>query len=393
MFLCSSFVFAESDKSFSNPALEHRESKIEISSSDRLDNELPRYETLSGGKKVNAHFYKAELSDVLRTLANWSKLSVILSPKIYGTVTMRIRNIPVKTAFYSLVRAHDLYILKKDGLIKVITRKEYAAYLRAKKVHSQVFRTRFIPAERFYKVVRQLLTPEIGRAVFDERTSQVVVTDLPERIAHIKELLQKTDIRNDTIRVQAQIIEIDYSDESEVGAFYKMVDMKSHRTMVDARFASNRAIITQTSGGLKIQAVIDDVPFPNVNTPKSIELGLSALGIDGEAITVSSPSLYVEENAVGTLMVGQEIPYPVAQASNFGIVETKFEFVKAGMILKLRPRVENKFSDNPLIHLDLEIENSSAEFIRFSDSETSKAPQKSMSKARLSVRCFSGQSV
>ncbi|RME90414.1 MAG: hypothetical protein D6767_06875, partial [Candidatus Hydrogenedentota bacterium] len=33
------------------------------------------------------------------------------------------------------------------------------------------------------------------------------------------------------------------------------------------------------------------------------------------------------------------------------------------------------------------------EFIRFSDSETSKAPQKSMSKARLSVRCFSGQSV
>ena len=156
-------------------------------------------------------------------------------------------------------------------------------------------------------------------------------------------------------------------------------------------YQSSHGLISNNKGGLLIQAIFDDIPFPSSNYSKSIELRLAAVGTTGEVNTVSSPRILVEENTRAEILIGSEIPYSSSASSATGIIQNSFQFMETGTKMIIVPRIVDTKKDK--IKLKLSIESSTATLLNFSDDGSLKAPQKNLTRTKLETVCRSGQTL
>lgn len=348
-------------------------------------------ELLEGGKNVNISFYQANVKDVIRTISKKAKISIVISPLVEGEVISQLYKIPVKIALRNILSAHKLYYIPDNGVLQIVTEEEYRIFAQKKLTQTKVFDIRWSSLRKAVLAARPYLTRGLGKITVNSRTSRIVITDLPNRLKQIETIIKKIEVENKQILINVKIIEIEYSDEKNVGAFYTITEQNNQQTFLGARFQSSRAPISNQQGGLRISATIDDIPFPNSNALKSIQLGLSAVGVSGEATIVSSPRILVEENSKASVHIGQEIPYPTSTTSSTGVIQSSFNFLQAGTKLIIVPKITD-FKKKKM-RLKIDIESSTAQLISFNEEGTLQAPQKNITRTRLTANCRHGQTL
>jgi len=345
---------------------------------------------LTGGKDVNVSFYQAHVKDVIRTFAKKAGVSIVISPLVDGEVTSQLYGVPVRSALKSILSAHKLYYIPENDILQIVTEAEYRIFAQKKLTESRVYEVRWASLRKAVLAVRPYLTRGLGKLTINRRTSRMVITDLPNRLRRIESILTKIEVENQQILITARVLEIEYGDETNVGAFYQIVEQNTQRTFLAARFQSARAPISEQQGGLRITAVIDNA-FSSSSAPKAIQLGLAAVGVSGEVTIVSSPRILVEENSKALIQIGTEIPYPTTSTTATGLIQSSFEFMQAGTRMIIVPRITDKKKKK--INLLLDIESSSAQLLSFSEDGSVQAPQKNLTRTQLTANCRSGQTI
>ncbi|WP_025629011.1 type IV pilus secretin PilQ, partial [Vibrio parahaemolyticus] len=209
---------------------------------------------------------------------------------------------------------------------------------------------------------------ERGSMTIDERTNSLLIRELPENIAVIREIIESLDIPVKQVQIEARIVTISEGNMDELGIRWGFTSINGNNT-VGGSIENNLATIGLYEGGGDGEGEeggvgIDD--FLNVNLAATnpnaasiafqvaklgsdtlLDLELSALQQESKAEIISSPRLITTNKKPAYIEQGTEIPYLESSSSG----ATSVTFKKAVLSLKVTPQIT---PDNRLV-LDLSV--------------------------------------
>ncbi|MBW1721056.1 MAG: type IV pilus secretin PilQ [Deltaproteobacteria bacterium] len=217
------------------------------------------------GTPMTMDFVNADVTNVLRLIAEVSNLNIVWGPEVQGTVSMRLKNVPWDQAL-DLILANNNLAKRESGNVVWITtraqmaqieaeekrkRKEYEAEkkrreeeelrLKEKKKKLAPIETAYIGVD-FASVddikshIEAILT-ERGKVSVDNRTSTVIVQDIKPVIEKAKELAEKFDTPVKQVMIEARIVDATTDFARDLGIKWDKFQFQN-RNSLDALFAS-----------------------------------------------------------------------------------------------------------------------------------------------------------
>jgi Flp pilus assembly secretin CpaC len=181
--------------------------------------------------------------------------------------------------------------------------------------------------------------PQIGGTFLDKMTSGdpqerlLVLYDKsdPESLQNLLNLLQSTiDVPSREIMIEAQVIEMNANKTRDLGVTFETV--QNQVDVANAAADSSGAALTIfsfTKGAPRIA---------------SFNAQLQALLTTGQAEILSNPSVLVLDDRQARIQIGQQVP--VAQSAvSVGTIASGFSYFPVGIVLNLRPRVNEDGSE------------------------------------------------
>ena len=201
--------------------------------------------------------------------------------------------------------------------------------------------------------------------VFETRTNQLFVTDIPSKLEEIQALIAKIDIPVRQVLIESRIVIADDTFGRSLGVRLGAVDLRGVRGGIPGYSVGGNNYASRLGGNLNAVAAQTlqtggDVPFADtafVNLPATgangfdpatfafslfgaaanrfLNLEISALEADGKGKVVSSPRVVTADQQKALIEQGEELPYQVATSSG----ATSLQFRKANLKLEVTPQV------------------------------------------------------
>ncbi|MBA4176600.1 MAG: type IV pilus secretin PilQ [Leptothrix sp. (in: Bacteria)] len=359
------------------------------------------------GEKLSLNFQNIEVRALLQVIADFTNFNVVTSDTVTGTVTLRLKDVPWDQALDIILQSKGLGVRKNGNVLWIAPKDELAAKeqvdLEAKKkvaelepLRTQSFQLNYTKAEEVAKGLiglstggggagagnqaTRILSPR-GSVIFETRTNQLFVNDIPTKLEEIQALIAKIDIPVRQVLIEARIVEAEDTFGRALGVKLGGSDLRGVRGGVpgyglggDNRvaFGGNYAAIGGTTGQRGAAAYTDNqfvnlaantTAFGGANAAtfalslfgatanRFLNLELSALEAEGKGNIVSSPRVITADQTKARIEQGEEIPYQQATSSG----ATSVQFKKASLRLEVTPQITPEGN----VILDLEVNKDS----------------------------------
>lgn len=323
-------------------------------------------ESLTGN--FSATFQSTSINDVMRIFSLQTGLQFVISPKVNATVTMNLKDAPIKEAFYTILSINNLYYLEKSNIIKILTLQEYKTSLIQEYLVTKVYDASIIDIKNLPTLLRPLLTPGVGNFVVDLQSSKIIVSDVEDNLVRIDNLFNEITSPPKQVEIEVRIVEFDIKDGSEFGINWSALD------------------ILNLANSLGRNVVNVDLPFINKSGPGddsikitgtkvfgNIDAVISALSKKYKVKLISQPKILAINRGSATILIGSKVPYIksiLKDSSSQNPQQTsQVEFVDVGVKVEISPTV----SINNEIKMKLKVQLSSYKSIDITSTE--KAPE------------------
>ena len=309
------------------PAVCHAEQEIALTLAPVMDN----------GPRVSLDVQEAEIGTVLRSLASFSGMNIVASPRVTGKVTVKLEEVPWREALTVILRAHSFDFVEEYGIIRVDTandlRQEKVAVSQAEKQIDDLTKLtlglatlQYANAKEVRDALKQMLTNR-GSIDVDVRTNSLVISDVPDRVALIQELALRLDTRTPQVEINARLVDMDTRASRELGVSWSMVNFQPD----GANFVGDATVrnpVQDPSGTLRIGTV---------QNYGELVARLDALEKKNLAQLISNPVITTTDNREAKILVGQKIPLIVADEAGNAITQ----LTTIGIMLKVTPHINS----------------------------------------------------
>jgi len=138
--------------------------------------------------RLTIHVARADVHNMLRLIADVSRLNIVVGENVQGKVSLHLRNVPWTDALEAVLASLSLGMERRGNIIRVAPLKVLEEEARSRAAHAKARQegaplvTRIIPvsyarAEDMLPHVKALLSPR-GTATFDARTNVLIVRDV-----------------------------------------------------------------------------------------------------------------------------------------------------------------------------------------------------------------------
>jgi len=357
------------------------------------------------GEKLSLNFQNIEVRALLQVIADFTNFNVVTSDTVTGNVTLRLKDVPWDQALDIILQAKGLGLRKTGNVIWIAPKEELLVKeqveLESKKkiaelepVRTQSFQLNYTKAEDVAKGLTgqsmgaaagagagaaaqsaRILSPR-GSVIFETRTNQLFVSDIPSKLEEVQALIAKIDIPVRQVLIEARIVEADDrfgralgvklgandmrglqggvpgfslggNNQAAIGGNYHAIggqtlqlptdllnsDVNLAR-YTDTRFVSLPANVSGAAFG-GAQAATFALSLFSASANRFLNLELSALEADGKGKIVSSPRVITADQVKALIEQGEELPYQVATSSG----ATSIQFRKANLKLEVTPHI------------------------------------------------------
>lgn len=338
------------------------------------------------GQPVTFNFQDVPVRTVLQLIAEESNLNIVVSDTVSGNVTLRLINVPWDQALDIVLRAKGLDKRRSGNVVWVAPQDEIASYeqniqdARMAIENSAELETEFLPvnyanAEEIARLLTEtaggnagggdgtagrgasgFLSPR-GSISADARTNTLLVIDIPERVAEIRNLVMQLDKPVDQVLIEARIViatesfarelgarfgisgsDGDYNDQSSVGVGGTLGDSGANaRARADAIAAgdpSGRHLISNSGLNVNLPASFSNagsLALSILNAGYMLDIELSALQQEGRGEVISNPRIVTSNQKEAIIKQGQEVGYvtisPSQGAGSIPIPNVQFKDV------------------------------------------------------------------
>jgi type IV pilus assembly protein PilQ len=326
------------------------------------------------------------IETVLLALADQAKVDIVKSPRVTGSVTVKLTGVPLEEALTNILAAHDFTFIATSRMIRVVPLPEVVAV--REPLDTRIYQISFADANEVAVALAGFVS-EQGKIALNKGTSHLVVTDVENRIKVIDEFIRQIERPTPQILVEVQIYDITTNEgfeletnwsagrntplkttehvnkkidtdlpaettvfDEHVEGFYSdadegpgFIDTHSETSIPRETFSETdtqswttrrrkpfvgASFDAQTGGTLR---------FSLLNDAVDIELALRALSKEVESKLLANPRVLVLDNETADFEIVREIPYrelmQVERAA--GITYTAFKNV--GIRLKVTPHI------------------------------------------------------
>ncbi|MFH1287468.1 MAG: type IV pilus secretin PilQ, partial [bacterium] len=342
---------------------------------------------------ISMDFREVDINNVLRMFSYKSGLNIVAGGEVQGKVTLRLSNVPWEQALKTILEINGFTYEKTGSILRVasVARiksdqkarvEEELSRLKAEEAAKPLIplntKTIFISYASVddMKDTLQKLLSERGDMMTDKRTNSIVLSDIPENIKKIGEMISILDKRTPQVMIESRLIEIKSDDTRRLGINWGASD--------------------GTSGGIKTinsagRATIDVGMLPALSGTSNITIGtvidnftlntaLHAMLDQGTTELLASPKVCTMDNEKAVITIGKKIPIRLLDEDGNPVTR----LIPVGIKLEVRPHItaDNHISmyikpevsyiePQPVSKGEIEINTTEAEtFVMVKDSQT-----------------------
>lgn len=307
--------------------------------------------TLSAGERVytgeplDLSLKDADIKDVLRMFSQLTGLNIAIDPQVAGTVTVEFIAVPWDQALEIILRQNGLAYVLQGNVMRVgtISRLSEEAALNRKLEEENRLNVAtvtiikdlsYATANDVSSLLSEMASPK-GKIIVDQRTNQLIITEVPEYLQTMLNLIETVDIPTPQVIIEARIVETTKNFLQQFG--------------IDWGFNAAFDPALGTGPGLVFpnQASVEGGPFTfgKGNTVLSmafsdvlgafdLDIALTAAESEGLARIVSAPKIVTQDNESAEIQSGVQIP--VQTRVNF---TTTVQYVDATLRLQVTPQI------------------------------------------------------
>lgn len=336
-----------------------------------------------------------EITDVLNLLSQKSGLNIVAGKNVSGTVSIYLKDVRLKDALRIILDSNGLAYREEDGILLVMSAQEYEKryghvfggkvttrivhmdYASVKDalsvldqvkssagkiltdeksntlilmdtaeklsmmtdlimeidvpVEIRVFGLNYSQAKDTAEKIEPFLTDGLGTVKYDERSNKVIVSDTAEKLSKVARMIEAFDVREQQVLIEARIVQIELSDNYELGVDWQAIfagiddlNVQSDFNVIDAGSAN--------MGSLAIGTIANN----------NYSATLEALRQIGDTNILSSPSITALNNQEAKILVGSNQPYVTTSTTTSSGIATTAEtinFIDVGVQLYVTPTI------------------------------------------------------
>ncbi len=296
-------------------------------------------------ERITVDFHDADIRAVIRAFSEFSGLSIVAGREVKGKVTAKITDMPWRRAFTVLMRANGFGVEVQDGIyrvdrLEVLRNEENLAML-----EPTVFQLNYINAVDIVPTVESMLS-ERGRVQTDIKTNSIIVSDIPERLELVENIIPQLDIQTEQVTIKSKLLFVNSVDLQQLGINWMATNT------IDPTTDTHGEVITG-------QALADPFLSMTFGTFKS---GTNVTGIlealqEKQLVDVQAqPQITTLDNLEAEVFVGEKTPIRVLDVGAETQAAASIELIETGIKLIVTPHITN---DDKII-MELKAERSSA---------------------------------
>ncbi len=278
-------------------------------------------------QKIYMDFQDVGLNEVLKLFSQQSGLNFIAAEEVKErNLTMYLSGVTVEEALNAIMKANNLnyeavsnevFIVKESRrpLVDTVTRVFTIKYAQLVKYNAEGAEEETTSG---IKAVLEGLLTEYGKIAIDSRTNSLIVTEIPDQMPLIEEMIQALDTKTQQVLIEVQMIEMNPSTARRLGFDWSETPFTFTGPAVSTKMPFNRSRDLEAYGDKStgvaygtltmtqfqiVQHLIEDVSEVNyLATPKVLtvnnqeaEVTISASQAVGvESVTVSDTGQIIE---------------------------------------------------------------------------------------------------
>jgi len=255
-------------------------------------------------------------------------------------------------------------------------------------LETDIFYLDFARAEDVKTQLAGALTPGIGEIIVDSRVNKVMISDYPEKVKKIKQIIRQFDREGRQVFLDVEVVSIVLRKEYQKGINWESI-FRAHEEHSQVDLKGVFPVASSFSPSPTLSA--DSVQLAAATLSQDhIAVTVQALETFGDTRVLAHEYLSVAEKGEAKLTVGSREPV-IMQAIKSGeaatIIGDQVEFVDVGLKVKIAP----EFNEDDIVTLNVTTESSVLTSI--TKSEKSYAPNMDKAEAATVVKVQSGTAV
>ena len=383
------------------------------------------------GQPVTFNFQDVPVRTVLQLIAEESNLNIVASDTVQGNVTLRLVNVPWDQAMDIVLRAKGLDKRKDGNVIWVAPQPELAAFEKAKEdaridlenrvdLVTDYVQVNYHSAAAIFKALTEAkgiggqgggggqggnqengFLSQRGRIVADERTNTLMISDIPKKVAQMRELISVIDRPVDQVLIESRIVIATDTFARDLGAKFGIAGRRTgnNDAAISGSLANNANIINNsttsvptglnfnlpatTTSGLNPGALA----YTLLGAYFAIVIELSALQQEGRGEVLSNPRVVTSNQREAIIRQGREVGYVTMTGAAGAAATPNVQFKDVVLELKVTPTITSDDRVFMAVHVTKD------EVLRYIDTNIGQVPEIATREINTAVLVDDGQTV
>ena len=315
-------------------------------------------ETHYVGRRISLDFQQADISNVLRLIAEVSGFNMVVGEGVKSKVTMKLVSVPWDQALDMILKMNGLGKIRQSNILWIdslanISKQQNEeaqaidAKVRAEPLVERVFYIRNLQAQELMTSLRQYLSPR-GLMQQSQGSNALIVRDTETQLGVFRQLLDGLDLEVPQVQIEARIVQADttYSrslgvqwgiqNVNTLGSSFGVANFKTGNTGAFGAQTSNFLVnLPATVGGL---TSTPGVGFTIGRTDGALlDMRLSAGELLGLSKVIAAPKVTTLDKREAKISQGESIPFQTTSLQG-----TQTTFVDANLELNVTPQITSR---------------------------------------------------
>jgi type IV pilus assembly protein PilQ len=300
------------------------------------------------GRPISIEVRDTSVRDVIQLISEQSGANIVLASGIDGNISLKLKQIPWDQALLIVMKSQSLGYVRQGSVLRIAPLDRLKAENDASKaiidaqVAAQPLKVKIVPVS--YAQVAELvaritpfLTVNRGKIVADGRTSSLIITDTPEIIDRITNLIKALDTPPLQVLIEGKVVEASEGFTRNYGVSWGVNGQPIGFGGAGAGIQNNALTIAPT-GGAPAGGLAYNIRLGTFDILGDLDATLGLAESENNAKILSSPRLTTMNNKKATITQGSNIFVPTSTTGAAGVT-TSFQVVKVELALDVTPQV------------------------------------------------------
>lgn len=299
------------------------------------------------GKPISIEFRDTPVRDVIGLIAEQSGANIVLAQEVEGNISVKLRQVPWDQALLIVMKAKNLGYVRQGSILRVAPykvlfeetealRKVMAAQKASQPLSVKVIPVSYAKVLDLEKQIAPFLDKERGKVVSDTRTNAVVVTDTPEVIERVTQLVKALDLPPLQVLIEGKVVEARETFTRSLGINWSSSGMP-------VNMGGNRQFnqTLRTNMQVPLNGGLLDFRIGQFDVFGDITARLGLMEQQDQIKVVASPRVVAMNNEAATVVQGTNVATTTTTQTAGGTLSNT-TFVPIEMRLEVTPQVTSE---------------------------------------------------